>query len=63
MTQRPRAEGGENKCTEVASKQNDVKDDTGQEITHWLCKSPTLGASQTKSIKPNAKLILLLLLE
>lgn len=61
VTHHPHAEGGGNKCTEVARKQNDVKDDTRQEITHWLCKSPTLGASQTESIKPDAKLVLLLL--
>lgn len=41
-------------------KQNSVQEATGDEIAHWLCKSATLRASQTKSIKPNAKLILLL---
>lgn len=54
------AVGGESKCTATAGKQNNVKDDTGQ-VTHRLCQSLTSGASQTKSIKADAKLVLLLL--
>lgn len=60
MTHCHDAAGQENKCSEVARKQNNVQQDT-EEIAHWLCKSATLGASQTKSIKPDAKLVLLML--